>query len=127
MKLREEGGATPHLISYVRPDTPEQRESRYWIAAVAQAAELKAALSGALEIEAIVVKQRQLFLWREVRIHLDAVDGLGSFIEFEAVAPAHSDLAEERQKVHELRDAFGIGDADLVATSYRDLVIERRA
>jgi predicted adenylyl cyclase CyaB len=111
----------------VRPDSPVQRESRYWISAVSQATELKAALSGALGVEVVVAKQRRLFLWQEVRIHLDAVEGLGSFIEFEAVAPPHSDLAQERQRVRELREAFGIDDADLVATSYCDLVLERRA
>lgn len=110
----------------MRPNTPEQRESRYWITPILQAAELKAALSGALGIEVVVAKQRQLFLWQEVRIHLDAVEGLGNFIEFEAIAPPHSNLALERQRVHDLREAFGIDDADLVAESYCDLALERR-
>ena len=57
---------------------------------------------------------------RAVRIHLDRVDGLGDFIELEAVAPASSDLADERRLVAQLRDAFGISTDELVAISYAD-------
>jgi len=32
-----------------------------------------------------VSKRREIYLWHNVRIHLDAVTGLGSFVEFEAV------------------------------------------
>jgi hypothetical protein len=50
-------------------------------------------------------------LWEEnVRIHLDTVEGLGAFIELEAVA-AGSDLAREADQVLRLRESFGIADA----------------
>jgi adenylate cyclase, class 2 len=62
-----------------------------------------------------------LFLWKGVRIHLDKVDGLGSFVEFEAVAPTGSDLSHEEKQVTALRQAFGIGDADVIGGSYCDL------
>jgi adenylate cyclase class IV len=32
-----------------------------------------------------VSKRREIYLWHNVRIHPDAVTGLGSFVEFEAV------------------------------------------
>jgi adenylate cyclase class 2 len=72
----------------------------------------------------VVAKERRLFLWEgNVRIHLDAVEGLGSFIEFEAVASAGSDLAHEEGQVKRLRQAFGAGDADLIGVSYCDLAL----
>jgi hypothetical protein len=37
-----------------------------------------------------VTKRRQRFIWEQVRIHLDDVERLGSFIEFETVAPEDS-------------------------------------
>lgn len=124
LKLREEEGARPHLIAYERPDLSGQRESRYRIVEVQDAEELKAALAGALNIKVVVAKERRLFVWEgNVRIHLDAVEGLGSFIEFEAIASAGSDLSREEAQVAKLREAFGITDADLIASSYSDLAL----
>jgi adenylate cyclase class IV len=80
LKLREERGATPHLIGYERPDLSGQRESRYRIVAVEDAEVLKAALSGALGVKVVVAKERRLYLWEgNVRIHIDAVEGMGNF------------------------------------------------
>jgi len=122
LKLREEEGARPHLIAYERPDGIEARESRYRIIEVGEPEEWRAALGGTLGVRAVVAKRRRLFLWDGVRIHLDRVDGLGDFIEFEAVAAASSDLSHEQAQVISLRRAFEIDEADLVSGSYCDLV-----
>jgi adenylate cyclase, class 2 len=71
-------------------------------------------------VRVVVAKRRRLFLWRDVRIHLDDVEQLGSFIELEAVASPESDLAEEHRLIAELRQAFEIGDDRLVALGYAD-------
>lgn len=126
LKLREERNAKPHLVSYLRADESGRRESHYRIVEVEQAEELISALSDNLGIKAVVEKERRLFLREGVRIHLDQVKALGSFIEFEAVAPADSDLSEERQKVEALRAEFEIGRHDLVAGSYCDLISASR-
>lgn len=94
LKLRREKGATAHLIAYERSNASGQRESRYRIVEVEADLDLEAALASALGIMAVVQKERRLFLHQGVRIHLDRVDGLGSFIEFEGVAtPEDADLA----------------------------------
>ncbi len=124
LKLREEEGAAPHLIAYERPDRAGRRESRYRIVEVARVEELKASLVAALGIKVVVAKERRLFLWESnVRIHLDQVEGLGSFIEFEAVAPADSDLSQEESQATQLRTAFEIDDADVIGGSYCDLAL----
>ena len=122
LKLREERAAAAHLIAYQRPDEPDCRESSYHMAPVADPATLKAVLSAALGVKAVVTKKRRLFTLGSVRIHLDAVDGLGSFVEFEAVASPESNLAKEREDVQMLREAFAISDADLISVSYCDLL-----
>lgn len=126
LKLREESAGAPHLISYQRADESGQRESRYRIVKVDQAKEMIAALENSLGVEVVVEKKRQLFLWRGVRIHLDLVEALGNFIEFEAIVPAGSDLSQEQQKVEVLRGEFGLADVDLVAGSYGDLLLASR-
>ncbi|HST38446.1 MAG TPA: class IV adenylate cyclase [Conexibacter sp.] len=122
LKLREErpGGAT--LIQYLRPDDEEAKLSCYRLVGVDDAEVCRAALDAALGTRVVVEKERRLFLWRDVRIHLDTVVGLGAFVEFEAVAPAESDLVPEHERVAELRATLAIAGEDLVAEGYADLI-----
>ncbi len=125
LKLRvEEGALGGELIAYGRPDAREASESRYVLAPVAAPDELAQALDAALGTVVVVSKRRRLFLWEGVRIHLDEVDGLGSFIEFEAVLPDAGDLATARAKVARLRTELGVADDALVAVGYADLLLD---
>jgi predicted adenylyl cyclase CyaB len=120
LKLREEEGAQAHLIAYQRPDRAGHRESRYRIVMVKEADEIKAALAVTLGIEVVVAKERHLFIWEGVRIHLDRVHRLGDFIELEA--PVDSDDASGAEaRVEDLREILEVEDGDLVASSYCDL------
>jgi homotetrameric cytidine deaminase len=121
LKLREEepGGAT--LIQYDRPDAAQARESRYRLLAVPDPDELRASLDAALGTLVVVDKERHLLLWDGVRIHLDSVDGLGSFVELEGVATPESDLSDEERKVAQLRAALGI--EDVLSDSYSDRLL----
>jgi predicted adenylyl cyclase CyaB len=128
LKLRRERGATAHLIAYERPDLPDQKESRYRIVEIENASGLEVALAGTVGVTAVVAKARRLFLLEGVRIHLDSVDGLGSFIELEGVAdPRNVDFARLEALLVDLRHSFGIEDADLVDGSYCDLVLAAAA
>jgi predicted adenylyl cyclase CyaB len=128
LKLRRERGATAHLIAYERPDLADQKESRYRIVEVGDALGLEEALASSLGITAVVRKERRLFLSEDVRIHLDSVEDLGSFIEFEGVAdPRGEDLARFEAQLVDLRRSFGIEDADLVGGSYCDLILAAAA
>ena len=121
LKLREEepGGAV--LIQYDRPDAAEARESRYRLSPVPEPDVLRDSLDQALGTLVVVDKERHLFLWEGVRIHLDSVEGLGSFVELEGVAPEGSDLSAEREKVAHLQDALGIGE--VLTDSYSDRLL----
>jgi homotetrameric cytidine deaminase len=123
LKLREEtpGGAT--LIAYRRDDRPEARESRYRIVRVDDPAALAAALGEALGTLVVVDKERHLLVWEGVRIHLDTVRGLGSFLELEGVAPDGSDLSGEHERVARLSEALGLDEARILADSYSDRLL----
>jgi homotetrameric cytidine deaminase len=125
LKLRvEEGALGGELIAYRRDDATEAVKSGYMLAAVAAPEELAEALDAALGTVAVVSKRRHLFLWEGVRIHLDEVDGLGGFVEFEAVLPDAGDLATAHAKVDRLRTELGIADDALVSVGYADLLID---
>lgn len=123
LKLRE-GGAGAELIAYGRPDAAEPAESRYVLAPVSEPDALSEALDAALGTTVVVSKRRRLLLWEGVRIHLDEVEGLGSFVEFEAVLPDAGDLSAARAKVARLRSELGIEDDSLVPAGYADLLID---
>ena len=123
LKLREEepGGAT--LIQYDRPDAARAHESRYRLVGVDDAEGLRTALDAALGTLVVVAKQRRLLLWRDVRIHLDRVEGLGAFVELEGVAPPESDLSTERERVADLGERLGIGPERIIGDSYSDRLL----
>ena len=122
LKLREEEPGGARLISYRRPDAADERVSDYRLVPVADPDGLRAALAETCGVRVEVVKRRRLLLWETVRIHLDEVEGLGSFLELEAVAEPDSDLSSERARVAHLRAALDIADAALQAGSYADAV-----
>jgi len=122
LKLREQDDAA-ELIHYERADEATERVSSYRIIPVDDPDGLKDVLTEALGILVAVEKSRHLLLWRNVRIHLDEVPGLGSFIELEAVAEADSDLSAEYQHVAELRARLGITDERMLALGYSDQLL----
>jgi homotetrameric cytidine deaminase len=122
LKLRSQEGDGSELIAYRRPDAADASESTY---VRAQASEsVLEALGAALDKAVVVSKRRRLFLWEGVRIHLDEVEGLGTFIEFEAVLPEAGDLETARAKVARLRSELGIEDDALISVGYADLLID---
>jgi homotetrameric cytidine deaminase len=122
LKLRRQDGAA-QLIAYSRADAPGARESAYRLVDVPDPDALAAALQSTYGVSVDVVKERRLLLWDGVRIHLDAVEGLGRFVELEAVAPADSDLQAEHAKLARLRDALDIQDAQLEPRGYAALLL----
>jgi len=125
LKLREHEGGDAELIAYARPDGTEPEQSGYVLAPAADPRALREALDRALGTVVVVAKRRRLFLWEHVRIHLDEVEGLGTFVELEAlVGPGLNDLARAQDKLARLRSELAIDDRALVAGGYADLLLD---
>jgi homotetrameric cytidine deaminase len=123
LKLRVQDGGAAELIAYRRPDAAEPEESAFIRAGAADPEALHQALAAALGETVVVAKRRRLFEWENVRIHLDDVEGLGTFIELEAlVGPGLNTPEEAREKVARLRSELAIADDALVAVGYSDLL-----
>jgi len=123
LKLREETPGGAALIQYRRDDRAQARESRYRLVPVEDPETLLTALDDAFGTLVVVEKERHLLVWEGVRIHLDTVEGLGSFLELEGVAPADSDLSREHDRVAQLAEALGLDEARILADSYSDRVL----
>jgi adenylate cyclase class IV len=105
LKVREEADRA-WLIPYHRSDAGEARASRYRLIHTPDPHTLRQDLEATLGKRAVVEKERRLFLWRGLRIHLDWVAGLGAFLELEAVVEPGSDLAVERARVEAPPDSL---------------------
>ncbi|MHB8694151.1 MAG: cytidine deaminase [Solirubrobacteraceae bacterium] len=125
LKLREDPDRGGELIAYRRKDALEPGESSYVLAPTGDPSSLREALDAALGTTVVVSKRRRLFIWENVRIHLDEVDGLGNFVELEAVVgPGDGELAAAHEKVARLRSELAISDGALIAVGYSDLLLD---
>ncbi len=122
LKLRSSSLSGPYLIPYIRPDQAGPKRSDYVLIPVENAELTEQLLSRILGVGKIVEKNRTLYLYKNVRIHFDRVNGLGSFIEFEAVAEDEKSIDEEKQKINFLLNHFSVAQDELVAQAYADLV-----
>jgi predicted adenylyl cyclase CyaB len=124
LKLRMIDGQIAQLISYDRPDLPGVRTSAYHIVPVPDPSALLLALTAALGVRCRVEKQRELYLWHNVRIHLDQVTGLGDFLELEAVLSPHDDAAISHDRLATVLTALGVSDSVCLGGSYADLLAD---
>ncbi len=122
LKLRQIDGLRAELIWYDRPDLKGPKTSNYRLVPVSNPVTLKNALAAALGVLQVVEKRREIFLFHNVRIHLDQVAGLGEFIEFEAVVGQEADEAVSHARLDELVTAFAIAPADKLARSYGEML-----
>lgn len=128
LKLRESSSGVHWMIRYSRPDVTSPRKSQYRLMPVKDPASFKAMFTRQWGVKAVVVKRRRTFLWEgHVKIHLDAVEGLGEFVEIEATLdperPAYDENAASLD-VARLAHDLGVRHEDVVATSYATLVLE---
>ncbi len=126
LKLREINGIQAQLIPYVKDYSFGPMRSDYTVLDVIDPLALKSLLDKTLGTVVVVDKKRTVFLVDNVRIHLDEVKNLGTFIEFEAVYQESSieDCERETIKVHELMKQFSIHESDLLDKSYVDYLLE---
>ena len=127
LKLREINsrveGLSAELIWYARPDRVAARTSQFHVVPVPRPAAILEALDAGLGIQVVVRKTRHLYLLDNVRIHLDEVDRLGSFLEFEAVLDQGQEEATGYAQLEKLQREFGIAVEAIIGASYSDLLL----
>ncbi len=123
LKLREFGDGTAELISYHREEDSDQRESNFHLYRTQNPAALKEVLAAVLGVRAVVRKKRTLYLHGKSRIHIDEVESLGNFVEFEVPSDGSREEASETMKL--LLKEFQIAQGDFIRCSYVDLLLRK--
>jgi adenylate cyclase class IV len=121
MKLRTVAGRPAEMITYTRPETSGVRVSDYEVSPVRDG--ICMVPKGRPKL--LVRKRREVLLLDNVRVHLDQVDGLGTFLELEAVVDSTHDQAACRRQIDAIVAALGVADGDLLRASYADLLRDR--
>jgi predicted adenylyl cyclase CyaB len=128
LKLRVESrrDATPEarLIFYRRPDRAGPKTSFYVMTPTADPDGLREALTLAHGSLGRVRKRRRLYLIGRTRVHLDQVEGLGSFVELEVVLAEDEAESAGVEEAHRLLAALSIETGQLVEAAYLDLLAD---
>jgi predicted adenylyl cyclase CyaB len=122
LKLRVFDNGSGELIQYERESGTGPRECRYVRSPINDPESLKHVLAQALGIRAVVRKNRTVFFNGQTRIHLDQVEGLGSFLELEVVLAPDHEMAHGITIAHELMSKLRIAREDLISEAYVDLL-----
>jgi predicted adenylyl cyclase CyaB len=122
LKLRKLAATSGELIHYRRADEAGPTTSDYVLAPTAEPDRLRDALAAAYGVVGVVRKHRTVRMVGRTRVHLDTVEGLGTFVELEVVLHEGDDTGQGVAEAQRLMAALGIGADRLVAGAYIDLL-----
>jgi adenylate cyclase, class 2 len=125
LKLRE-GNIENNLIYYERENQAGPKSSSFILTKIPDADKLKESLASADGIKVVVKKKREIYYIKNVKFHIDEVDGLGDFVEIEA-GNIDVDLSKDelQQQCEFYMQQFDIEEKNLIEVSYSDMLMEK--
>jgi len=122
LKLRE-GNIENALINYDRDDIAGSKKSDVILYRHAPDAALKEILVRQFGIRVVVRKIRRIYFIGNVKFHFDTVEGLGTFIEVEAIDDRDEFTTDQlKEQCDDYLHFFGLTKEQLVDRSYSDLL-----
>lgn len=126
LKLRE-GNIENALIHYEREDFAGAKSSHVLLYQHRPDKTLKEILIKTMGIKAVVDKIRKIYFINNVKFHFDTVEGLGTFVEVEAIDKDGSISKEKLQsQCDEYAALFGIAAQDYCSLSYSDMILQNK-
>ena len=123
LKMRQ-GNIENALIYYQREDNPDASPSDVILYNSDYPDKILSILKITVGVKIIVKKIRKIYLIKNVKIHLDKVSRLGTFLEVEAIDSDNTRSASELQEQCEhFKKVFAINDTDLISVSYSDMLL----
>jgi len=127
LKLRVFPDRPCELIAYHRSDEAGAKTSEYHIVRSEDPEAFRRLLDAVLDVRGVVAKTRHLYLVGQTRIHIDEVEGLGSFMELEVVLREDQNEEEGAAIADELLERLGIESSDRLAGAYIDMLEAKEA
>lgn len=126
MKMRE-GNIENSLIYYERTDDASAKQSNVTLYQHQPGSNLKQLLTQALGVKVVVDKKRKIYFIDNVKFHFDKVEGLGTFLEVEAIDKDGSIGVERlKEQCNYYEQLLGIKEEDYVSQSYSDLMLAKK-
>ncbi len=122
MKLRTFPNNTGELIFYRRSDERGPKQSFYVRTPTTDPDSLRETLSLAYGAIGRVRKHRTLYIAGRTRIHLDAVENLGDFLELEVVLHDDESWDAGTREAEDLMRRLGVDPSQLIDGAYLDLL-----
>lgn len=111
-----------YLIHYDRPNMQGPKLSYFTRSYVDK--NIGKILAEELGVIGEVVKLRKYFIVGQTRIHLDAVYGLGNFLELEVMLRPDQTPEEGEKIAKDLMKQLGIDEKNLIEGAYMDLLVD---
>jgi len=125
LKLRRvEGKAKGTLIYYEREDIRGPKRSKALIIEVSKPDLFRSFFEQVLGENVVIDKRREIYVYEDTQIHLDAVESLGTFVEFERKS---TDFGEDNRSFENLAKKFEIKNEDRLEGSYSDIALKNRS
>ena len=125
LKLRE-GNIENSLIYYERNNLAGAKQSDIILYNHSPQQSLKDLLVKVHGVKVIVNKVRKIYFIENVKFHFDTVEGLGNFVEVEAIdKEGKISVAELKKQCEKYADIFGILSEDYISESYSDLLLKK--
>lgn len=125
LKLRE-GNIENALIYYDRTNTASAKQSNIILYKHNPDAALKDILTAVHGVKVVVAKRRKIYFIENVKFHFDKVEGLGTFIEVEAIDNTGTFAIEDLQnQCNYYASFFEVQQNDYIQNSYSDLLLEK--
>ncbi len=124
LKLREINRREFELIYYHRANVRGTRYSDFLVVPLRAAEPMKEVCARMFGVKTVVRKRRTLYLFRNARIHLDNVERLGIFIEFEVIVKRGR--VQAKRLMDSLVENFSIEQKSIIGESYSDLLMRKR-
>lgn len=127
LKTRASNKKNFEVISYQRPNKSGPKISNYQISRIKpdRFKKIKSDLDNKFGEKVVVKKQRTLWIYKNTRIHLDKVYGLGRFLELETVAD-NMNLEQAKKEHNEITKKLNLSKYKKYNKSYSDLLLNRR-
>jgi adenylate cyclase, class 2 len=127
LKLRE-GTIEQALIFYQRSNIAGAKQSDVILYQHKADAALKQILTQSLGIKAVVDKRRRIYFIDNVKFHFDRVEGMGTFVEVEAIDKDGSiGLERLKEQCRSYQELLGVKEEDFMAESYSDLLLAKKS
>lgn len=127
LKIRNINNKKFELISYLRPNANGAKISNYQISNIKpnKFKRVKSNLDNKFGEKVIIKKQRILWIYKNTRIHLDKVWGLGKFLELETVVKKIN-LKQAKKEYKEVARQLNISKYKKYNKSYSDLLLSAK-